>query len=219
MPSALEGLTIMLIFYNFIWIKNCIITSWIAWFSIFVHMMWYRKLVRRILWNWLCRSWLLLGISFVCLNKIWVSRPKRLFTAKNGYLLESWIWSSARFDSRAAQSTRCWARIPKNYFIGPRIEPRSFRNRKNRKLFTWDIGLVICFLDSKELISFFFDISHDFLQFFDEFIQSDVNLVIGLSPFVFNFFQPKILFDFSLGFGAEYLRDNHLVPTSVDFAI
>ena len=64
--------------------------------------------------------------------------------------------------------------------------------RKKQKLFTWDIGLVICFLDGKELISFFFDISHDFLQFFDELVQSDVDLVIGLSPFSFDFLQSKI---------------------------
>jgi len=68
--------------------------------------------------------------------------------------------------------------------------------RKWKKIFTWDIGLVICFLDGKELISFFFDISHDFLQFFDKLVQSDVDLIIGLSPFVFNFFQSKIFVNF-----------------------
>ena len=125
------------------------------------------------------------------------------------YLLESWIWSSARLDSRAAQSTRCWARIPINYMMRPLFDlwpcltrqndPRMIFDdprRKWQKLFTWDIGLVICFLDGKELISFFFDISHDFLQFFDQLVQSDVDLVIGLSPFVFDFFQSEIFVNF-----------------------
>ena len=54
------------------------LNSFNEYFNIFERILWYHKLVRRIRGRILYRNWLLLGISFACLNKVlkamnWIS--------------------------------------------------------------------------------------------------------------------------------------------------
>ena len=51
------------------------------------------------------------------------------------------------------------------------------------------MALVVCFLDGEELLSFLFDIFHDFFHFVDNTTNSVVDFIIGLCKSILGFAQ------------------------------
>ena len=99
------------------------LNSFNEYFNIFERILWYHKLVRRIRGRILYRNWLLLGISFACLNIV-LKGMNRM--SPWSYLLERAICNSARFCSRAVHASRCWARIPSMFTLWVIINEQIF---------------------------------------------------------------------------------------------